>query len=37
MTTKANPMKLDAVGAQGGSSRKWGKIAAEAIHKKLSN
>jgi len=30
MTTKANPMTLDAVGAKGGASRKWGRVAVEA-------
>ena len=30
MTTKANPLALDAVGAKGGTSRKWGKIWVEA-------
>ncbi len=31
MTTKANPLTLEAVGAKGGTSRKWGKIAVEAV------
>ena len=31
MTTKAGPMKLDAVGTKGGASRRWGKVAVEVV------
>ena len=31
MTTKANPMTLDAVGANGNAPRKWKKIVLEAV------
>ena len=31
MTTKASPMKLDAVGSKGGVSRRWGKVAVEVV------
>ena len=31
MTTKASPMKLDAVGTKGGASRRWGKVAVEVV------
>ena len=31
MTTKFSPMKLDAVGSKGGTSRRWGKVFVEAV------
>ncbi len=31
MTTKASPMKLDAVGSRGAGSRRWGRVAVEAV------